>query len=115
MRFIYKTDNPIEAHAITHMLEQHGIMAQIFQDRTDHAGYPGVNMSARIGVINEEAEEATKLIKSMKETIEKESQTIECEGSIHPSSFLFPRISVGMVFLLCVIIGALITYYYAGL
>ncbi len=113
MRFIYKTENPVEAHIITHMLEQNGIMAQVIGEHL-YMSHMTEGRIVKISVIDNEAEDAIELIKSWKEETEKDSQTLKYEEPIHPSSYLIPHISKGMIWWISIIIGAILAYY-AGL
>ena len=93
MRFIYSTENPVEAHIITHMLEQNSIMAQVNEDHSSHAGhFIGGGVNAKISVIDDEAEKAYELISNWKDE-EKAQEPLQGEiigykESSPPSSYL---------------------------
>lgn len=77
MHFIYSGDNTLEAHMLTHMLEQHGITAQVHGEFLQGAvGELPVSGYIKVSVDQEDLARAQKILKDIEKSSEKPDTNI---------------------------------------
>ncbi len=106
MQFIYSTDNAAEAHMISHMLEENGIMAQVTGEFLQSGmGEIASHNCIKVSVIDEEFDRARDLFKNWEglcKTKPKKSRTNKI-----PKVVLYIYIAVIIKLLLLLMIPAL--------
>lgn len=111
MQFIYSTDNAAEAHMISHMLEENGIMAHILGEQLNNGmgGFLSPNI-IKVSVIDEEFERATELIEGWEGLCRTNNKKIKKI----PKAVLYIFIAITMWFLLRMFLTEITPFFITG-
>lgn len=113
MQSIYSTDNAAEAHMISHMLEQNGIMAHILGEQLNNGmgGFLSPNI-IKISVIDEEVKHAKDLIQTWDKIQESRFGNVD----EHKRNVRHPmRLEKATIFLSGILIGYLLSIWVSSL
>ena len=84
MHYIYTSDNAAEAHMISHMLEQHGIMAQVHGEFLQSgAGEIAVPNCIKVSVVEDDAKRAKELLQQWEAKNSPELKKVKSELRQH--------------------------------
>ncbi len=111
MQFIYSTDNAAEAHMISHMLEENGIMAQVTGEFLQSGmGEIASHNCIKVLVIDEEFERATELIEGWEGLCRTNNKKIKKI----PKAVLYIFIVITMWFLLRMFLTEITPFFITG-